>query len=110
MGPDGQQRSGERDSGGRGWAFAGAVAVAIAATVAIVFAYVLMKSGCDYYGCHRDAKYDIQFAAACIGLIPVVVLLWATAAGRPRPAAVALLLTIVCYAVWGVLAGVAVHG
>jgi hypothetical protein len=52
--------------------------VAIAATAAIVFAYVLMQSGCDYYRCDRDTMYDIQFAAAFPGLISVVVLLWLT--------------------------------
>jgi hypothetical protein len=110
---DAQRRSGKRDPaarGGRGRAFAGAVAVAIAATVVIVFAYVLMQLGCDYAGCHQDALYDIQFAVACIGLIPVVALLWATGAGRRRLAPLALLLTVVSYALWGILAYRAVHG
>lgn len=113
MGLDGQRRPGERaaaDGGGRGRAYAGAVVLAIVATVVTVLAYVLMKGGCDYYRCHRDVMYDVQFAVACVGLIPVFALLWATAAGRPRAGGLALLLTIGCYATWGVLAGLALHG
>lgn len=114
MGPDGGSKgTGEGATAGgdgRGRAYAGAVGLTVAATVVTVLAYVLMKSGCDYYRCHRDVMYDIQFVVACIGLIPVVALLWATGAGRRRAGVLALLLTIGCYAMWGILAAVAVRG
>jgi hypothetical protein len=78
--------------------------------VAILFAYATMELSCDYYGCERPAIDYIQFAVACIGGVPVGALVWATVTRRKQVAALALLLAVLCYALWGVLNDRAVHG
>ncbi|MFL5781843.1 MAG: hypothetical protein ACJ760_11065 [Thermoleophilaceae bacterium] len=79
------------------------------ALLAVLFAYVTQQGACDYGGCQTPAMYDIQFAVACAGLIPVGVLVWATAGGQPSRALAALLIAVIWYAVWGVLNDRAVH-
>jgi hypothetical protein len=91
------------------WAIGGASVAVAGALFAIFVAYVTTYTTCDFYGCHRPVLYDVQLAVACIGLIPVGVLFWATSTRRKRAALIALVLAVVCYAAWGVLIDRAVH-
>jgi hypothetical protein len=97
-------------SGGWVWAIFGAFVVTIGGLVAIAFAFSSTDVACDYGGCETPSLYYVQIVVACLGLIPVGVLVWATLTRRREAATAALLIAIACYAIWGVLNDRAVHG
>lgn len=81
------------------------------ALVACFFAWLTRRAVCED-GCpaHIRPIFDLQLIVAIAGLLPVLVLVYATVSWRPKTAAVALVVGLAIYAGWGVLNNLAVHG
>jgi hypothetical protein len=93
-----------RQSGpGRALATLGAAVVLAAALGATFIAFLLWRLNCDELPreqCTTQLLAHVQLAVAIAGLIPAVDLVLKAAAGRGRPAALALGWTAAVYAAW----------
>src|SRR5918911_4522961 len=76
---------------------------ALGALVAINDAIITTYTACDFAGCHRPALYDIQLVVACVGAVPVGLMVWAAFTYRRRLALALLVVSLGVYAAWGVL-------
>jgi len=84
-----------------------------AAIAAVVLARLIDVFACESgasEACDRQALAEVQFAVACIGLIPALGLAVSVILGRRRMAWLLLAVAAATYAVWGVLADAAEHG
>jgi hypothetical protein len=86
-----------------------AVVGAWAAMIAITFAIATSNLWEESSTGPRPARYDIQLAVACIGVVPVGFMIWAAFTNRRRLTLFWLVVSLVVYAVWGFLNDAAVH-
>jgi hypothetical protein len=89
--------------------FLGAMLASGGAVIASVVAWVTRVNLCEG-SCHVPPVLEAQLVVALAGLVPALVLLYATARWRTRLAVWALMSGIAIYAAWGLLNNVAVHG
>lgn len=80
---------------------------AIACFVAWLTRVAVCEDGCP---AHIRPIFELQLVVALAGLVPVLVLVSATAFWRPRTAAAALVIGLAIYAGWALLNNFAAHG